>query len=114
MLAVGRGADTGLTLMSKAGFRRMRLSQQGTDCEACRDNAGNCPGEGRDPDGTTLRRVLMSQYRFLSCLVALVVNEPATPTGEEVIGISLDLHVSLTMSGDPLPIEESAAFRLQL
>jgi hypothetical protein len=38
-----------------------------------------------------LRRVLMSQYGFLSCLVALAVDQPPTPISEEIKGVTLDL-----------------------
>jgi hypothetical protein len=76
MVADGRGAGTGLALTSKAGFRRMRSREQGADFEACRDDACERSGDGSDSDGTTLRRALMSQYGFLSCLVALAVDQP--------------------------------------
>jgi len=91
MVADGRGAGTRLAPQLNAGCGWMRSREQGADFEACRDNAGERPGDGGNPDGTTLRRVLISQYGFLSCLVTLAVDQPPTPISEEIKGVTLDL-----------------------
>ena len=113
MVADGRGAGTGLALLLKAGFRRMRSREQGADFEARRYDAGECPRDCGDPDGTTLRRVLMSQYGFLSCLVALAVDQPPTPISEEIKGVTLDLTPAWQCRMTP-PNRRERVFRLRL
>jgi len=70
-------ACAGLALMSRACVRRMRSGEQRPDFKACRNEAGERTGEGGDLDGTTWRRVSMSQYQFLPRFVALHSIGPA-------------------------------------
>ena len=91
MVMESNAAHAEFALMSKAGWRQMQPRERGPDFKACRDDAGERTGEGSDLDGTTLRRVLMFQYEFLSRFVALAVDQPAMPISDEVKGATLDL-----------------------
>jgi len=64
----------------------MRPRERRSDFKSRRNDAGERPSEGGGLDGTTLRRVVMFQYPFLSRFVALQANRPATPMNEGVKG----------------------------
>jgi hypothetical protein len=64
----------------------MRPCVRRPDLKSRRDDAGERPGEGGGLDRTTMRRVMMFQYPFLSRFVALQANRPATPMNEGVKG----------------------------
>ena len=60
------------------------------DLKSRRDDAGERPGQGGGLDRTTMRRVMMFQYPFLSRFVALQANRPATPMSEGIKGAAFD------------------------
>jgi hypothetical protein len=69
-----RMVDVGVVGAGTAGFRRMRPRERRSDFKSRRNDAGESPGEGCSLDGTTLRRVLISQYQILSRFVAVPVQ----------------------------------------
>jgi len=76
--------DVGTVEPGDAGFRWMRPRERRPDLKSRRDDAGERPGEGGGLDGTTSRRMVMFQYRFLSRFVAVQVHQPAVPMSEEI------------------------------
>jgi len=68
----------------------MRPRVRRPDLKSRRDDTGERPGEGGGLDRTTMRRVMMFQYPFLSRLVALQANRPATPMSQGIKGATFD------------------------
>jgi hypothetical protein len=83
---MGAPAVMGMVGAGMAGLRVMRPCFRRPDLKSRRDDAGERPGEGGGLDRTTMRRVMMFQYPFLSRFVALQANRPATPMNEGVKG----------------------------
>src|SRR5215468_3119836 len=106
-------ARTRLFGMANACFRRMRPGEQRPNFGACHNDEGEGAGEGGNLDGTTMRRALMFQYVFLSCMSALAASHPGMPI-LSTAKHDLQPDVVLAMSDDPLPIEGRRASRLQL